>query len=89
MFLFCLSPSTHSDGVFSLHFIKYIFRIKSAIGESSTIIFDCCVSPDEIYTLMLSYSYVSPFRGQKIISSVIADVTVDVTSRSLKYKPQG
>lgn len=48
MFLFCLSPSTHSDCVFSLHFIKYIFRIKSAIGESSTIIFDWCVSPDEI-----------------------------------------
>ena len=70
-----------------MHFIKYIFRIKSAIGESSTIIFDWYVSPDEIYTNTELYSYVSPFGGQKKISSGIADVTVEyVTSPDLKIQ---
>lgn len=53
-----------------------------------TIIFDWYVSPDEIYTNTELYSYVSPFGGQKKISSGIADVTVEyVTSRTSKYKP--
>ena len=65
-FLFC-----RLENVFSLHFIKYIFRIKSAIGESSTIIFDWYVSPDEIYTNTELYSYVSPFGGQKKIQAVL------------------